>query len=645
MTEWSKLLNPEQCAAVTASDGPLLVLAAAGTGKTRTLTYRVAYLMEQGVSPHEILLLTFTNRAAREMLDRAAQLVGPGIGTLWSGTFHHVCHRILRQHADRLGYSRSFVILDRDDALSLLNRCLKQVVADRRHFPKKEVIASLIGKVANTQGDLREEIEKTEFADPVDPEQILEIARLYEQGKRDTNAMDFDDLLLLALQLFREHPDVLQRYASQFRYVLVDEYQDTNTIQAQLVDALASVHRNIMAVGDDFQCIYSWRGADFRNIMDFPNRWADCRMIKLERNYRSVPEVLDVANAVIRGNPEQFQKTLLPTRVETTVRPMVVYLRDAQEQSQMVLRQVARALSGGYQLSDIAILYRSHFHVMELELALRRQRINYVLTSGQGVFESAHAKDIIAYLRMCSGGSDLFSFTRMMSLLQGVGEKTAERIWNKLGGLFDSSQDTHRKQLLSALPKKAQADWQVIDTLLGEYHAENLEQNGNKAVTRFLDRWYDAYLQRTYDRENAQERAEDVAELASQLKAGASVAEFLCDVALMTNVDAESAQAMKDKPGLHLSTVHQAKGLEWPVVIVLWCDEEMFPSAKALREGSDSEERRLFYVAVTRAKDDLLLCVPSSRYIPSNGGTIYLRPSRFIKELPPALITKRYGMY
>lgn len=643
MTDFAALLNPEQLAAVTAPEGPLLVLAAAGTGKTRTLTYRVAYLMEQGVDPRSMLLLTFTNRAAKEMLERAEELVGPAISTLWSGTFHHVCHRILRRYAPAVGFTQSFVILDRDDALSLLNKCLKATVTDVKHFPKKEVLASLIGKAANTQADLRELVEQTTFQDLVDPELVLRIAEKYEAAKREANAMDFDDLLVLTLKLLKEHPEILASYAERFRYVLVDEYQDTNPIQAQLVDLLASRHRNLMAVGDDFQCIYSWRGADFRNIMDFPKRWEGCRIIKLERNYRSVPEVLDVANAAIRGNPEQFQKTLLPTRDGRQEKPMVAFLRDAAEQSQMVLRQIQRWLAQGYQPNDIAVLYRSHFHVMELEMELRRMRVNYTLTSGQGIFESAHVKDVMAFLRMCSGGCDLFAFTRMMGLLQGVGPKTAEKLWGKMGGSFDSTQETQRLKLVSLMPKKATEDWKAIDALIGRYHQEGLEENGNKATTLFLNEWYEAYLQRSYD--NAEDRAADVAAFAAQFTRGQRVGEFLYDIALMTNVDAENMAALRDAPGIHLSTVHQSKGLEWPCIVVLWCNEEMFPSAKALREGQESEERRLFYVAITRAKDSLLMCVPSARFLPGNGGTLYLKPSRFIRELPREQISTRYGMY
>ncbi len=645
MTAWEKLLNPEQCAAVTAPDGPLLVLAAAGTGKTRTLTYRVAYLMEQGVDPRSILLLTFTNRAAREMLERAEQLVGEGIATLWSGTFHHVCHRILRKHAEKVGYTRSFVILDRNDAVSLIQKAIKAHVVDTKHFPSKDVIASLISKAANKQTELRAEAEAVFCApdEAVHVETILAIAEDYVHAKQNANALDFDDLLVLTLRLFKENPEVLKSYAEQFRYVLVDEYQDTNLIQAQLVDCLASHHRNLMVVGDDFQCIYSWRGADIRNIIEFPKRWSDCRIVRLEQNYRSVPEVLSVANAAIAGNPEQFQKELRATREAGSVKPMVAFVRDAAEQSQMVIRHIQRARECGYKLSDIAVLYRSHFHVLELELELRRLRVDYVLSSGQGVFESVHVKDVISFLRLCSGGADLFAFTRVMGLLPGVGAKTAERIWAKLGGGFDATRETDRLKLSSLIPKKAQSDWAVLDGLLARYHAEGLERNGNRAVTLFLEAWYGAYLRRTF--ENAEDREQDVAALAGQFEKGAEVGAFLYEVALMTNVDAENAQVLEDRPGVRLSTIHQAKGLEWPCVIVLWCNDDLFPSAKALAEGHEAEERRLFYVAVTRAKDNLLLCAPASRRLPGSNHTLFLRPSRFLKELPPELVTKRYGMF
>lgn len=641
MTDWAQLLNPEQLAAVSAPMGPVLVLAAAGTGKTRTLTHRVAWLVEQGESPEGILLLTFTNRAAREMMERAQTLVGARAGSLWSGTFHHVCHRILRQHAPAIGFTRSFAILDREDALSLLKKCMKAVELPK-DFPKKEVIASFISKAQNTQRSLSDVLAETDLGHS-EAQLVLEIAGRYAQLKQDQNAFDFDDLLVFTLKLLREHPDILQQYAERFRHVLVDEFQDTNTIQSQLVDLLASHHQNLMAVGDDFQCIYSWRGANFRNIMDFPKRWPGCQIIKLERNYRSVPEVLTLANACIEGNPEQFEKRLLPTR-KGGRQPLVAYLHDAQEQAQMVLRHIQRALQSGYRPQDIAILYRSHFHVMEVELALRRQRMNYELTSGQGIFESVHAKDVIAYLKLVSDHADWVSFMRVMGLLPGVGEKTADRLWVKMGYQFKASDLQDRVKLMSLMPAKAKADWTIINETLEAFWQDDLTTNGNRAITRFLEVWYAGYLKRSFD--NGEDRASDVAALAALMEKGREIGDFLAEAALMTSIDAETTTNRGDiPPGIRLSTVHQAKGLEWPVVILLWCNEEMFPSAKALSEGDDTEERRLFYVALTRAKDELLLCVPSSRRLPGNGNTLYLRPSRFIKELPAENIIKRYGIY
>lgn len=641
MTEWATLLNPEQLEAVTSPPGPVLVLAAAGTGKTRTLTHRVAWLVEQGEDPSRILLLTFTNRAAREMMERAQALVGARAGSLWSGTFHHICHRILRRHAREVGFTTSFTILDREDSLSLVKKAMKGFDLPK-DFPKKEVVAGLVGRAQNLQLSF-EEVVKGSAIEELHHALLLEIMSVYTASKHEQNAMDFDDLLTMTLQLFQEHPEVLQVYAERFRHVLVDEFQDTNLVQAKLVDLLASHHKNLMAVGDDFQCIYSWRGANFRNIMDFPQRWPGCQIVKLERNYRSLPPVLRLANACIAGNRDQFEKTLLPTRSGGRL-PLIAYLHDAQEQAQLVLRQIQRAFQSGYRAQDIAILYRSHFHVMELEMALRRQQIPYDLTSGQGIFESVHAKDVVAYLKVASGHADALSFTRVMGLLPGVGEKSAERLWQKMGGCFDASREQDRLKLSGFMPAKAREDWAKIDETLGYYWTEDLTHNGNRAVTRFLDQWYDNYLVRSF--ENAEDRAQDIAAIAAMIDRGKDVAEFLAEVALMTNMEAEEQALHGDlPPGIRLSTVHQAKGLEWPVVIILWCNEEMFPSMKALQEGDDTEERRLFYVALTRAKDELMLCVPSSRRLPGNGNTMYLRPSRFVKALPVEGYTKRYGVY
>jgi DNA helicase-2/ATP-dependent DNA helicase PcrA len=642
MTDYSKLLNDEQCEAATAGDGPLLVLAAAGTGKTRTLVHRVAYLVERGERPDSLLLLTFTNRAAREMLERAKTVAGDAVGNLLSGTFHHVCNRFLRRFGDRLGYPNDFAILDRDDSHALIDLCIKDAVRNKKDFPKKEVMASLIGSAANRACDIEDMLEPTLDSLSVDPMEIVKVANLYAERKHAMGAMDFDDLLVNGLRLLVEHERVRTLYQERFRHVLVDEYQDTNLLQAKMVDLLAATSRNVMAVGDDFQCIYSWRGADFKNIMEFPKRWEGCRIVKLEQNYRSVPEVLEVANACIKGNPEQFQKTLRPTR-KARNKPQVYFVRDGDEQARIVLALVRRYLDDGYSLSDMAVLYRAHFHSIELQMMLGRARLPFVITSGIGVFEQAHVKDVVAFLRVCASRTDRMAFGRLLGMLGGVGEKTVDALWVKLDGRFDARSPEQRARLSAALKPAARGQWQPIDRLFEEYHRENLAASGGEIVQRFCDEFYHTYLARAYD--NGDKREEDIRELALQIgKSEGGVSGFLQEVALLTNIDHQyDKMAREHADMIHLSTVHQAKGLEWPVVFVIWAAEGMFPSSRSMGEAeNDAEERRLFYVAVTRAKDELVLCAPEMRRT-RDGGAFFCRPSRFIKEIPRGLTRERYG--
>ncbi|MEI7901280.1 MAG: ATP-dependent helicase, partial [bacterium] len=636
MTDYSKFLNVEQCEAATAGNGPLLVLAAAGTGKTRTLVYRVAYLVERGETPDSLLLLTFTNRAAREMLERAKDVAGEAVGNLWSGTFHHVCNRFLRRFSDRLGYPNDFTILDRDDSRTLLDTCIKDTVLHKKEFPKKDVIGSLISSAANRACEIEVVLKQTLDGQEVDPLEIVKVANLYAERKRAMGAMDFDDLLVNGLRLLTEHESIRAFYQAKFKHVLVDEYQDTNLLQARTVDILAGVNRNVMAVGDDFQCIYSWRGADFRNIMEFPKRWDGCRIVKLEQNYRSVPEVLEVANDCIKGNPGQFQKTLRPTR-KSRNKPRVFYLRDGDEQATAVLGLIRRYQEDGYSLRDMAVLYRAHFHSIELQMMLGRTRLPYVITSGISVFEQAHVKDVIAFLRVCESRADRMAFGRLLGLLGGVGEKTIDSLWVKLGGLFDTRDPEQRARLSAALKPAARGQWQVIDRLIEEYHRDNLAASGGEVVQRFCDVFYHTYLARAY--ENGDKREEDIRELALQINKSEGVVPFLQEVALLTNVDHEYDKMSREHADmLHLSTVHQAKGLEWPVVFVIWAAEGMFPSSRSIGESeNDSEERRLFYVAVTRAKDELVLCAPEMRRT-REGGVFFCKPSRFISELPRGLV-------
>ncbi len=641
MTPFDKLLNAEQLAAATAADGPLLVLAAAGTGKTRTLVYRVACLVERGVPPSALLLLTFTNRAAREMLERAQEVAGAVVGQVWSGTFHHICHRFLRRHATRLKYPNAFLILDRDDARSVIDDCVQGLKLKHRDFPRREVLNSLFSNAANRVLPIEDVIDENLSELAVDPMDIVRVHEAYQIAKAKLGLMDFDDLLVNGLRLLDEHPDICRSYQEQFRHILVDEYQDTNLLQSRFVDALGVLHRNVMAVGDDFQCIYTWRGADFRNIMEFPKRYPDAQIVKLEQNYRSVPEVLAVANACIAGNPEQFQKTLRPTRPPRN-RPRVFYLRDGQEQADVVVELMRRYRADGCALRDMAVLYRAHFHSIELQVALSRAGLPHQVVSGVGVFEQAHVKDVLAFLRVAENPNDRLAFDRLLGMLYGLGPRSTATYWQKLGSAFDCRDERQRQKLLDLVKPAARVEWAAIDALLGDYHARNWGANGAEAIDRFQEAFYAHHLARTY--ENADNRLEDLRELALQIGRSSSVAAFLSEVALWTNVDHEFDKDRTVHPeAVRLSTVHQAKGLEWPVVFVLWAAEGMFPSSRSMGEsGNEAEERRLFYVAVTRARDELCILAPEWRRT-RDGGAFYCKPSRFVTEIPAPLVRSVYG--
>ena len=456
--------------------------------------------------------------------------------------------------------------------------------------------------------------------------------------------MDFDDLLVNCLRLLREKADVLQRYQEHFAHVLVDEYQDTNTIQAETVDKLVARTRNVLVVGDDFQSIYGWRGADYRNILSFPERYPDARTYRLETNYRSVPEILAVANACMAGNPEQFQKTLRPTR-EPYRKPRVFKVRDGDEQARCVVSLIRQFRQDGYKLSDMAVLYRAHFHALELERTLPRERLSYVITSGVRFFEQAHIKDVSSVLRILACPGDEMAFGRLLRMLPGVGDRTAEKLWAKLGRRFDVRDEAQRSLLNEALKAAARADWKKIEPVLTAYWAEALNADGGEVVDRFVKAFYAEYAVNTY--EEWETRLDDVTALVTDMGRCESVEEFLSDMALLTNLDSEVDPLNADgQEVLKLSTVHQAKGLEWPVVIILWACEGMFPSSRSLQDsaGGESEERRLFYVAVTRAKDELCLCVPEVRRT-REGGVIYSPPSRFVREIPPQHVEEVRGSF
>ena len=429
--DYAKELNEKQLAAVTAPPGPSLVIAGAGSGKTRTLTYRVAYLLDNGIAAKNILLLTFTNKAAREMLDRVEELVPYDTSELWGGTFHSIGNRILRRHANLLGWERNFSIMDREDQKEILKAVIGESDIDTKamRFPKPEVLADIFSLAKNTGTEI-EEILHTRY--PYFEHLSSSIVKLeegYEEKKKATNSMDFDDLLEKTLLLFEENRGVRESYQHQFEWVLVDEYQDTNELQAELIDILGEPQRNVMVVGDDAQSIYSWRGADFRNILDFPEKYEGAAKYVIETNYRSVPEILSLANAAIAPNTKQFRKDLAPWRPDREELPALAPLQDPNTQAAFVAQRILELRDEGIELDEIAVLYRAHYHAMEIQMELTNRGIPFVITSGLRFFEQAHIKDVAAFMKFVCNRRDEVAFKRIAKMLPGIGAKSADNLW------------------------------------------------------------------------------------------------------------------------------------------------------------------------------------------------------------------------
>jgi DNA helicase-2/ATP-dependent DNA helicase PcrA len=632
-------LNDQQFEAVTATgadgsvnSGPMLVIAGAGSGKTRTLTYRVAWLVEHGVPPGRILLLTFTNKAAKEMLRRVESLLPTDISAIWGGTFHHIGNRILRRHAKLLGFGNDFTILDREDSKDMLDACVAEAGIDTKQerFPKGDVLADIYSLAVNTDRSIEKVLveQYDYFSHLAGPIQTLR--DVYRERKLKANAMDYDDLLVNTLRLFQEQREVAERYREQFLHVLVDEYQDTNKIQAELIDAMAMLHRNLMVVGDDAQSIYSWRGANYRNILGFPTRYPSARTFKIEVNYRSVPSILKLANEAIKANVHQFAKVLTAVR-DGGAKPWLIPCPDSNQQSLFVAQRILELRDEGVALNEIAVLYRAHYHAMELQMELTRRNIPYVITSGLRFFEQAHVKDVSSFLKVAVNPHDEMAFKRILKLLAGIGARTADKLWEKFHPLLAEGQPL----LLTseAIPKKAVDDWKKAAQALNEIR--KLEpKRAAEMIEKVVDTFYASYLKVKYP--NARAREEDLHQLASFGMQFQSLDEFLSQLALLTNIEADDASllAKNDQEYVRLSTVHQAKGQEWKAVFVVGLCDGMFPLARSIDnlEGLE-EERRLFYVAVTRAKDELYLTFPLFRMTGGDTGG-FQRPSRFVAELP-----------
>ena len=694
--DYARELNEQQLAAVTAPPGPALVIAGAGSGKTRTLTYRVAYLIEQGIRPERILLLTFTNKAAHEMMRRVADLLGHDLRALWGGTFHAIGNRVLRQHATLVGWQRDFTILDREDALDLMKACVRESQIDVKatKFPKAEVLAEIFSLAVNTHRTVPEAVAHAYgYFEALTP-QIVDQAKRYAARKRATNSMDFDDLLAQWLRLLQDHAEVREHYQRRFQYLLVDEYQDTNKLQSDLIDLLAAQHHNVMVVGDDAQSIYGWRGANFENILKFPDRFPDAKVYRIETNYRSTPQILEVANAAIAANLRQHPKQLVPAR-PPGAKPARVACQDAHQQAAFVAQRVLELREDGQDLNQMAVLYRSHFHALELQLELTRRNIPFSITSGMRFFEQAHIKDVTSYLKLVVNPRDELAFRRLALMLPGVGAKGAEKlwtsfaaecvvadetlpaaatavaiddIWNPEGAEAEGASvpqgavsapvpppaselvvATALRKMAASVPKKAAAAWEQFTHTVEQLETHPTRQQPAEMIRVIMEAGYEDYLHETYDKSPM--RLEHLEELGAFSRQFASPEEFLTQLALLTNIEAEDQQAKPDDSELlRLSTIHQAKGLEFDVVFVIMLCDGLFPSARSLEmDDGEEEERRLFYVAVTRARNELYLSHPLIRAGYNPGGDTMQIPSRFLGEIPGHLVEewnlRTYGEY
>lgn len=633
--DYQKELNAEQLDVVLHGDGPCLVLAGAGSGKTRTLVYRVAYLVEKGIPPDRILLVTFTNKAAREMLSRVEVLLRATPKGLWGGTFHHVGNRILRQYATKLGYTSGFGILDEDDATAMVKSVVAAApdIPKEQYFPKADVLADLFSFAANAQKPIAELARRRFRHLPPSVVPIVEaLAKQYVAKKRAANVLDFDDLLVQWLRLLEEQQGVRERLAGQFRYILVDEYQDTNPIQARIVRLLGSRHGNVLVVGDDAQSIYSFRAADIRNILRFPKDFPKTKTYKLETNYRSTPEILALANSAIVQNRQQFKKRLHTHRGRGT-KPILVRLLDGDQQASFIAQRILELQEEGCNLREIAVLFRATAQIIELELELGKRNIPYRVRGGLRFFEQAHIKDVVAHFRILSNPRDEIAWKRVVQLQPGIGAAAAEKIWQHVQAAHDLSAALGTEP--AGLTPRAAEGFRRTSKVLG-----GMQRDGERfiatGIAGILDASYRSYVEAAF--ENPEERLEDLEQLASFAAQYRNLDRFLADVTLSEGFRGERLAAeYGETDEVLLTTIHQAKGLEWKTVFILSLAQGLFPHRSALADAEElEEERRLFYVAVTRAQDELYLTYPiiSSSF---RTGRAINHPSVFLTELPSEL--------
>jgi len=624
--DYAAALNSQQLAAVTAGEGPSLVIAGAGSGKTRTLVYRVAYLIDSGVDPSNILLLTFTRKSAQEMLQRAGELIGARSERVCGGTFHSVANLLLRRYGRSIGVEPGFTILDRGDAEDLIALVRSQLGLNEKdkRFPRKGTIMEMISKSENTLRSLEEIIldEFGHFADHI--EDLSRLKTAYQAAKRQKQLLDYDDLLVMLRQLLLLDETARATISRQFRYILVDEYQDTNRLQAEVVRKLAATHNNVMVVGDDSQSIYAFRGATFKNIMEFPALFPGTQIYKLEENYRSTQPILNLANCIIDEAAEKYTKRLFTRKIDGPL-PSLVEAAGENTQSRFIAQKILELREEGVPLSEVAVLFRSSFHSFDLEIELSRKGLPFIKRGGVKFIETAHVKDLLAHVRVIANPLDTVSWNRVLMLVEGVGPKKAHDL---LAAIVKGGQPFEVLRGVSG--RSGQGLKNLANTL------ESLSGADDRSPSEQVNHIYEYYLpilKEQYD--DYPKRTRDLDHLHTIAEGYPGVNEFLADLALeppdgsASGVDAPG----RDDERLVLSTIHSAKGLEWQAVFVIWIVDGRFPSVYSFVADEDlEEERRLFYVSVTRAKRHLFLTYPINVYDKSSG-MLLSKPSRFLDHV------------
>ncbi|NBD26660.1 DNA helicase PcrA [Paenibacillus glycinis] len=635
-------LNPPQRAAVQATEGPLLIMAGAGSGKTRVLTHRIAYLMEKRrVAPWSILAITFTNKAAREMQQRVGALVGASAQDIWVSTFHSMCVRILRRDIGRIGFTNSFSILDSADQLSVIRNCMKELNIDTKKFEPKSVQAALGGAKNELISPEQFELKIGDYFDGI----VAKVYTLYQKKLKSNNSLDFDDLIMKTIQLFKEEPDVLAFYQNKFRYIHVDEYQDTNRAQYMLCKMLASKHHNICVVGDSDQSIYRWRGADISNILNFEEDYPEAKAILLEQNYRSTSNILNAANAVIKLNSSRKDKKLWTDQGEGEA--ITVYQADTEhDEGYFVTGQIRQQVNKGRHYADHAILYRTNAQSRVIEETLIKSDIPYQIVGGVKFYDRKEIKDLLAYLRLISNPDDDVCFQRIVNVpKRGIGDTTVAKLFDEAGlrgvSVFNLLEQLDWLELTGRARTALREFREIILNLtrmveylsvteltekileLSGYREELQRENTLESKARLEN--IDEFLSVTQDFEK---RNEDK-----------SLVAFLTDLALIADIDtmdAEPENGVKD--AVVLMTMHSAKGLEFPIVFIIGMEEGVFPHSRALNDNDElEEERRLAYVGITRAEKQLFLT--SARMRTLFGRTNANMPSRFLREVPDELKT------